>query len=149
MIPSMTMTALENLRKALADGDFSEGWRHECTNHPMVLEGTTGFEIKACPEYKDFIASLYLGSTRKGAVMKMDVAIERIDTGYEEQNLTDADPHVRLVSFRVPTWSWAWGGISVLVGDGTAGRGRDRGRGLRMCSGEDDPRQVVRIRWRK
>jgi len=118
-MPRMTVKALEALEKALTSGDFSEGWRHECTNHPKVLEGTTGFEVKACPKYKDFVASLYLGSTSKGAVLTIDVAIEKVDTGYEGQMLKD-DAHVRLVSYRVPTWSWAWGGISVLVGDAKA-----------------------------
>jgi len=120
MIPSMTMTALENLRKALADGDFSEGWRHECTNHPMVLEGTEGFTLVADPEKKDFVARIYFGHTRKGNILTMDVAIEKIDKGYEEQSRRGIDPYVRLVSYRVPTWSWAWGGISVLVGDAKA-----------------------------
>lgn len=117
MIPRMTFKALEALERAMTSGDFSEGWEHECTNHPMALEGTEGFTLVADPESKDFVAKLYFGHTRKGNVLTMDVAIEKIDKGYEEQSLRGIDPYVRLVSFKVPTWTWAWGGISVLVGD--------------------------------
>lgn len=117
MIPRMTVEALEALEKAMVSGDFSEGWKHECTNHPMALEGTSGFTLVADPEKKDFVAGFYFGHTRKGSVLTMDVAIEKIDKGYEEQSLKGADPYVRLVSFKVPTWTWTWGGISVLVGD--------------------------------
>jgi len=110
----MTSAALTALTEAIQQGSYSEGWKHECTNHPYRLIGTSGFEIVADGN-GDFEARVCFGCTNKRSVVCMDIPIETIDTGYEGQSVEDG--YVRLQSFRHPTWSWAWGGITVLLDD--------------------------------
>lgn len=110
----MTSKALDVLTLAIEDGDYSEGWMIETTNHPYRLEGTEGFTVIADGK-GDFEAEVFFGHTPKWTVLLMSVPIERIDRGYEDQAVRDG--YVTLVSFRHPTWTWAWGGISVLLDD--------------------------------